>query len=115
MSWILALLILAALATALAYLRSPGWGWVAGGIAAGLALQFSGLLGPVAATLGWLVFIALAVVLNVTALRRKLLSNPILAIYRRIAPSISQTEREALFTIRWRLDGDKESAEGLKP
>ncbi len=96
MSWILALLILAAGATALAYLRSPGWGWVAGGIAAGLALQFGGLLGPVAATLGWLVFIALAVVLNVTVLRRKLLSNPILAIYRRIAPSISQTEREAL-------------------
>ena len=26
-----------------------------------------------------------------------------------------QTEREALFTIRWRLDGDTESAEGLKP
>ena len=96
MYWILALLILAAGATALAYLRSPGWGWVAGGIAAGLALQVGGLLGPVAATLGWLVFIALAVVLNVTVLRRKLLSNPILAIYQRIAPSISQTEREAL-------------------
>lgn len=54
----------------------------------------------------WLVFAAIAVPLNVPALRRTWLSRPILAIYRKITPEMSDTEREALEAGAVWWDGD---------
>ena len=52
------------------------------------------------------VFVVLAAVLNVPWLRRKALTDRILAVYRRILPDMSQTEKEAIDagTVWW--DGD---------
>src|SRR5688572_29422000 len=52
------------------------------------------------------VFLALAAILNIPVLRRKLLSDRVLAIYRKILPDMSQTEREAIDagTVWWDAD-----------
>ncbi|HEX2200274.1 MAG TPA: acyl-CoA dehydrogenase [Burkholderiales bacterium] len=54
----------------------------------------------------WALFVALAAALNLPALRRKVLTDRILAVYRRILPDMSQTEKEAIDagTVWW--DGD---------
>ena len=54
----------------------------------------------------WLIFLAAAVVLNVPAIRRHLISKPLLSIFRKMLPPISRTEREALEagTVWW--DGE---------
>jgi acyl-CoA dehydrogenase len=54
----------------------------------------------------WLIFLAAAVVLNVTALRRALLMKPLYLLVRRKLPPLSRTEREALDagTVWW--DGE---------
>lgn len=44
----------------------------------------------------WAVFLAITVPLNVTAIRRPNLSEPILVLFRRVTPTISATERTAL-------------------
>jgi acyl-CoA dehydrogenase len=51
-------------------------------------------------------FVAIAAVLNLPVLRRRVLSDRVLAIYRRILPDMSQTEKEAIDagTVWW--DGD---------
>ena len=56
--------------------------------------------------IAWAVFLAVAAVLNVPPLRRKLITDRILATYRRILPDMSQTEKEAIDagTVWW--DGD---------
>ena len=52
------------------------------------------------------VFAALAAILNITPLRRKLISDHVLAIFRRILPDMSQTEKEAIDagTVWWDAD-----------
>ncbi|MCM2359503.1 MAG: acyl-CoA dehydrogenase [Geobacteraceae bacterium] len=54
----------------------------------------------------WLLFLSAAVSVNVTALRRPLLMRPLLAMFRRMLPPLSRTEREALEagTVWW--DGE---------
>ncbi|MEX1074643.1 MAG: acyl-CoA dehydrogenase family protein, partial [Burkholderiales bacterium] len=51
-------------------------------------------------------FLALALALNLPALRRRLLSDPVLAVYRRILPDMSPTEKEAIDagTVWWDAD-----------
>jgi len=51
-------------------------------------------------------FVVIAAVLNIPSLRRALLSNHVLAIYRRILPDMSQTEKEAIDagTVWWDAD-----------
>src|SRR5512134_3752056 len=51
-------------------------------------------------------FVVVAAVLNIPALRRAVISNPILALYRRILPDMSQTEKEAIDagTVWWDAD-----------
>src|SRR4051812_48442764 len=51
-------------------------------------------------------FLAVALALNVPVLRRKLITNHVLAIYRRILPDMSQTEKEAIDagTVWWDAD-----------
>ena len=54
----------------------------------------------------WTAFAIGAALLNPSPLRRALLSKPLLAVFRRILPQVSQTEQEALDagTVWW--DGD---------
>ncbi|HWP95152.1 MAG TPA: acyl-CoA dehydrogenase [Gammaproteobacteria bacterium] len=54
----------------------------------------------------WVVFLAIAIPLNVPAIRRERFTRPVLELYRRIMPEMSDTEREALEagTVWW--DGD---------
>ncbi|MCP1726235.1 acyl-CoA dehydrogenase [Natronospira proteinivora] len=93
MSGLVWFLVTIALALTLAYTRSklPVW-----------TLAFAGLLGvnwlisgsfPL---IGTIVFLAVAIPLNVTPLRRNLFSRKLLAWFRSVMPPISQTERVAL-------------------
>src|SRR5881628_1232332 len=52
------------------------------------------------------IFVVIAAVLNIPFLRRKVITDRILAVYRRILPDMSQTEKEAIDagTVWW--DGD---------
>jgi len=91
---------------ALACLRAPIFVWTA---AAGVMLgSWATILGFAAATNAALgaAFLAVALVLNVPALRRRLVSDPVLSIYRRILPDMSQTERDAINagTVWWDAD-----------
>ncbi|HEX9022520.1 MAG TPA: acyl-CoA dehydrogenase [Geobacteraceae bacterium] len=54
----------------------------------------------------WLIFLAFALILNKTALRRQFISRRIYLLFRRLLPSLSRTEREALEagTVWW--DGE---------
>src|SRR5262245_15833288 len=63
-------------------------------------------LGPAVQVAVASVFVIGAAVLNIPALRRALISNRILAIYRRILPDMSQTEKEAIDagTVWWDAD-----------
>src|SRR5687768_6867157 len=86
-----------ALFFACAYLRLPLWAWtLAFGVLA-VSTQSPPLIG---------VFAVLALILNVPLIRRALISNRILAVYRRILPDMSQTEKEAIDagTVWWDAD-----------
>ena len=102
------LIIAAAIAVAwvLAYRRSSAPVWTAA-FAAGLALLTAYAAWPrgTVVTL-WAALIISALLFNPTAIRRRLLSRPLLALFRRILPRVSQTEQEALDagTVWW--DGD---------
>jgi acyl-CoA dehydrogenase len=101
--WILTLFI-AVLATAYAQAGRLAWGAVlALALAAGIYLRV--LPAPVMLTLT-LLFAVLALPLLVPALRRSLVSEGLLRVYRRILPPMSQTEQEALDagTVWW--DGE---------
>ena len=104
-----ALPILAAIFIALwvcAYQRYPAPVWTAV-LAAGLAaLTGSGALPPFTVTVLWIALVLGAALLNPTPLRRALLSAPLLRLFRRILPQMSQTERDALEagTVWW--DGE---------
>ena len=72
----------------LGYFSAPLWLWTL----VTAALLFAAGTGPV----GWTLFIVVAAVFNLPPLRRMLAAAPLLALFRRILPPISQTEREAL-------------------
>jgi acyl-CoA dehydrogenase len=80
----------------LGYFRAPLLAWTA----VGAALAW--WLNPVAA----LVLVVLAAPFNIPPLRRALFSNHVLAIYRRILPDMSPTEKEAIDagTVWWDAD-----------
>jgi acyl-CoA dehydrogenase len=96
---------LAALVT-LAALRAPIFVWSAAlgvmGASWAVILGFGPAINAVLAA----VYLVLATVLTVPALRRRLLSDRVLAMYRRILPDMSSTEKEAIDagTVWW--DGD---------
>lgn len=54
----------------------------------------------------WVVFLAIFTLLNIKALRRRIISRPILAFYRNVMPTMSRTEREAISagTVTWEGD-----------
>ena len=86
-----------ALFLACAYLRLPIWGWT---------LAFGALVVGIGNLALGAVFIFLAIILNVAPIRRAVFSNHVLAVYRRILPDMSQTEKEAIDagTVWWDAD-----------
>ncbi len=100
----LVLILMAALA--LAYVNASGRLWA---IVAAVALALSFALHALPLALNVLLtvaFVALAIALAVPSLRRKLISDGVLAVFRRLMPPMSRTEREALEagTVWW--DGE---------
>ena len=89
------LLIFLVSAAALAYHRSPLWLWT---LAMGGVLLIYSYALPMSWTVvvAWLVFTAAAIVLNVTPIRRRVISEPVLRLFRGVVPAMSQTERDAL-------------------
>ncbi|MEO8305938.1 MAG: acyl-CoA dehydrogenase [Betaproteobacteria bacterium] len=101
--WLVAVLVGA---LALAYVNASGRVVsVATAAALALAWYFHTLPGWLALALT-VAFVLLAIPLNVPALRRKLISDAVLAIFRKVMPAMSQTERDAIEagTVWW--DGD---------
>ena len=91
---------------ALAYVNAAGWLW-AGAIAAMLAVAWGAHLLPLLAVIVLAgALIVLAIPLNVRPLRRALISDGVLAVFRRVLPPMTLTEREAIEagTVSW--DGD---------
>jgi acyl-CoA dehydrogenase len=90
----------------LAYFQAPilVWTALAGVMLATWAVALE--LGATANLVLALAFAAIAAVLNVPALRRRTISDPVLAVYRRILPDMSQTEKEAIDagTVWWDAD-----------
>ena len=90
----------------LAYFQAPilVWTLAAGVMLASWAAAFDW---PATANgFGFGLFVLFGVILNVNLLRRKLISDHVLAIFRRILPDMSQTEKEAIDagTVWWDAD-----------
>lgn len=96
MGWLIWLGLLIAFLVALARVRASfmTWSLVVAGVL--LAAGFTGLLAPLPGLVIWTVFLLVALPLNVPALRRTLLSDPMLARTRDVLPPMSQTERDAI-------------------
>jgi acyl-CoA dehydrogenase len=100
--------ILAALAVFLVFgffgLAIGWWALAAGALLFYLSVNLE--LTPIANVVLASAFVVIAAVLNVPWLRRKLLTDRILAVYRRILPDMSQTEKEAIDagTVWWDAD-----------
>jgi acyl-CoA dehydrogenase len=91
---------------ALAYVNASGRAWAAG-IAAAIAAAWVLHALPLALTLLLAIgYVVLAIPLAVPSLRRKLVSDGVLSLYRKVLPPMSQTEREAIEagTVWW--DGE---------
>src|SRR5205085_4643328 len=80
----------------LAYFGAPILWWTVA--AAGLLTWLSALAAFGLATKVVLaaIFVVIAAILNVPVIRRKLLTDRVLAVYRRILPDMSQTEKAAI-------------------
>src|ERR1700694_4531965 len=103
LGWILGVV---AIFIVLGYFRVPIIGWtLAGGLLAAWLSAIAGFGFPANVVL-FGAFAAVALAFNVPPLRRALITNRILAVYRRILPDMSQTEKEAIDagTVWW--DGD---------
>src|SRR5258705_10086441 len=88
----------------LGYFRAPLYGWT---LVAALLLLWPGLELSFSTTIVlYGAFAVVALAINVPLLRRKLITDRILAVYRRILPDMSQTEKEEIDagTVWW--DGD---------
>src|SRR5690348_8443249 len=95
---------------ALAYFRAPGWLWVAVGAAfvAGVTLRGGS---PTMHGVLWTILVIASALMLVRPLRRALLSDLLLGLFRKALPHVSQTEQEALDagTVWW--DGEFFSGE----
>jgi acyl-CoA dehydrogenase len=90
--------LLAVLAASLvcAYLRTGLRTWTAAGAAALLGAAWLAGSSPLAIAITALVFAALAIPLNLPEFRRNRFTAPLLAVYQKITPQLSDTERVAL-------------------
>jgi acyl-CoA dehydrogenase len=100
------LVVLIAVIWALACTRAGAWLW-AGAVAGVLAViaAAGGWTGPVMAS-AWSIYGVASLLLLPTPLRRTVLGMPLLRVFRRILPQVSQTEQEALDagTVWWEGD-----------
>ncbi len=106
MNVLLSILATIAVVLTLAYHRLPALAWtMAAAIGMGLLTAYSGWPQPLLAAL-WVAFIAVALLGNPTPVRRALVSRPLLGLFRKILPQVSQTEQEALDagTVWWESD-----------
>ncbi len=105
MATILIWTIIVAVAWTLAYFRLPLWLWTLA-IAGALGLCTAHCGSTVFIIAAWVIFAVIALTLNLPPLRRMLVSNRLFSVFRRIMPSMSTTEREALDagTIWWEAD-----------
>ena len=103
MSVLLYLLLLLGVILILAYLRLPQKLWSASLLVALLALSLLDLAPFGLQAVVWLLALAVIVPLNVDELRKTRLTQPLLDLYKKIAPQISDTERAALDagTVGW--------------
>ncbi len=90
----------------MAYNRFSLWQWSAVLVGLMLVATMLGVYSSLALTLHWLVLLIVIVPLNISALRRGLISDRVLPLLRKALPPMSQTEKEALDagTVWW--DGD---------
>ena len=101
--WLVAVLLLV---LALAYINASGIVWSAAAAGA-IAVAWATHALPNALSIAFsMFFVLLAIPFNVPILRRKLISDPVLAAFRKVMPPMSQTEREAIEagTVWW--DGE---------
>ena len=80
----------------LAFLDAPLLVWT---IAAGLGLiglAAAGALGGFGLTIAALIYLPLALLLNLKSLRSSIITKPIFAAFKKVLPDMSETEREAL-------------------
>lgn len=106
MTALFGILLVVAVAWTLAYFRTPLWLWTA--TAAGALMGCTALVPQLSAGLliAWIAFLLAAVSLNFPPLRRLLVSNHLLRVFRKIMPAMSATEREALEagTVWWEAE-----------
>jgi len=105
MELLMALVVLAAILV-LAFFRASIWSWL---LAVVVLVPVAGIVYRISADAMQVIFgivAAAVVVLGVPYLRRRLVSYPVLIIFRKILPQVSQTEQEALDagTVWW--DGE---------
>jgi acyl-CoA dehydrogenase len=103
MLWFLVVL---ALAVGLAYQRASLRLWTLTGAVVLAAITLSEPVGAAGTVLAWSVFAALAILFNVRAVRRALITRHLLGAFRSSLPRMSDTEREAIDagTVWW--DGE---------
>ena len=90
----------------LAYFQAPILAWT---VASGALLAYLSVVAAFGTTTNIVlgaVFLVVAALLNVRPLRRLVFSDPVLGLYRRILPDMSQTEKEAIDagTVWWDAD-----------
>jgi acyl-CoA dehydrogenase len=106
MNALLIVIIIFAAVAVFAYHRLPALAWLVG-IAIGLGvLTGVGDLPRPGLSVLWVAYVLGALLLYPTPLRRVLLSAPLLSLFRRILPRVSQTEQEALEAGSVWWDGD---------
>src|SRR2546430_3301816 len=90
----------------LAYFGAPLLAWTVAGGALLWYLSIVAAFGPVTNVVLAALFVIVAVVLNIRWLRRLSFTDHVLAVYRRILPDMSQTEKEAIDagTVWWDAD-----------
>lgn len=93
LTWLLIFIIVIGIA---AYFQLPQMTWAAMIGAVLLVFSFSDTTNLVANVLLWTLFLAVVIPLNVSQIRLKYVSRPLLDFMRKSMPSISQTEQEAL-------------------
>lgn len=88
---------------ALAYHRAKLWMWTAVITAMLLLYSHFSHAGKIALGLWWLIFLIIAIPLNILPIRRQLFSEFALNFYRKIMPKMSRTEKEAIAagTVSW--------------
>ena len=101
--WITAFCVVCAV---LAYNRASAWWWSVSLAALLACLHAAAFVTPATINALWIAFVVVSVLTLPTPLRRTLIGVPLLALFRKILPQVSQTEQEALDagTVWW--DGE---------